>query len=225
MNNSNTENSGCLGLLFKLLGIGGGTAGLAQLPYHLRDDFLSAAEVSFYHVLRQTIGERAIVCPKVRLADIFFVSRPNENAGARNRIASKHVDFLLCDPATMRPLAGIELDDTSHARQDRQERDALVEKVFEAAGLPLVRFPAKRTYVLAEVAVKLAVVFEVGAHGGMAAAPTVVEVEETNTQETMTAAKPICPKCGIELVIRSGPRGKFYGCPNYPKCRMTSQVS
>ena len=105
-----------------------------RLPYLLRDDFLSPAEISFYHVLRQAVGERVTVCAKVRLADVFFVARPNENAAARNRIAAKHVDFLLCEPATMRPLAGIELDDASHARPDRQERDALVEKAFEAAG-------------------------------------------------------------------------------------------
>jgi len=116
---------------------------------------------------------------KMRLADVFFVVRPNENAAARNRIAAdaaegsgrltsfaaKHVDVLLCGPATMRPLAGIELDDVSHVRPDRQERDVLVEKVFEAAGLSLVRFPAQRAYALAEVATRLSVVFGDGIIG------------------------------------------------------------
>ena len=72
-------------------------------------------------MLQQAVGERVAMCAKVRLADVFFVAGPNENAAARNRIAAKHVDFLLCDPATMRPLAGIELDDASHARPDRQD--------------------------------------------------------------------------------------------------------
>ena len=31
----------------------------------------------------------------------------------------------------------------------------------------------------------------------------------------------ICPKCGGELVKRSGRYGKFFGCSNYPKCRYT----
>ena len=101
----------------------------------------------------------------MRLAVVFLVTRPNENAAARNRIQQKHVDFLLCDPATMRPLAGIELDDASHARADRQERDAFVEQVFTASALPLVRFPAQRAYTLAEVEGKLSVVFGDGLRG------------------------------------------------------------
>lgn len=31
----------------------------------------------------------------------------------------------------------------------------------------------------------------------------------------------ICPQCGNKLVIRSGSRGKFWGCSTFPKCRFT----
>lgn len=33
----------------------------------------------------------------------------------------------------------------------------------------------------------------------------------------------ICPKCGHDLIERSGKYGKFIGCSNYPKCRYTAQ--
>lgn len=84
------------------------------------------------------------VCPKVNLSDIFFVSHPERNQAAWNRISRKHVDFLLCNSRSMRPRIGIELDDSSHAREDRQARDAFVQQVFEASGLSLLRFPAQR---------------------------------------------------------------------------------
>lgn len=29
---------------------------------------------------------------------------------------------------------------------------------------------------------------------------------------------PRCPKCGAAMVLRTSKYGKFYGCPNYPKC-------
>lgn len=225
-------------MLIRLLGLGGGWklggAADTRSPYRLRDDFLSPAEISFYHVLLQVAGERVTVCPKVGLGDVFFVSRPNENAGARNRIAAKHVDFLLCDSMTMRPLAGIELDDASHRRADRQERDALVEKVFEAAELPLVRFPAKRAYTLAEVEGKLSVVFGNGMERGRSPtdAPVSPAIQKWQGSDGSAACEPpapapaepsvpMCPKCGIPLVIRSGPRGNFFGCSNFPKCRVT----
>src|SRR5687767_11660200 len=88
------------------------------LPYRLRADFLSPAELSFYHVLASVVGDRAVISTKVRLADLFFVPQGQDQQAHRNRIDRKHLDFLLCEPKTMWPLAGLELDDKSHERQD-----------------------------------------------------------------------------------------------------------
>ena len=74
-----------------------------------------------------------MVLSKVRLADICFVKQPNENKSYFGRISQKHIDFLLCQPKTMRPVVGIELDDGSHQQAKPKTRDALVEQVFESA--------------------------------------------------------------------------------------------
>ncbi|MDE6411241.1 MAG: NERD domain-containing protein [Clostridia bacterium] len=34
----------------------------------------------------------------------------------------------------------------------------------------------------------------------------------------------ICPHCKVRLVLRNGRNGKFYGCPNYPKCNFTMNL-
>jgi hypothetical protein len=39
------------------------------------------------------------------------------------------------------------------------------------------------------------------------------------------ARPPVCPKCGALMVLRTAKRGntpgqQFYGCPNYPRCRV-----
>ncbi|MHA0855691.1 restriction endonuclease [Paenibacillus sp. CMAA1364] len=34
----------------------------------------------------------------------------------------------------------------------------------------------------------------------------------------------ICPKCNSKLVLRNGPRGQFYGCTSFPKCRHTKRL-
>lgn len=212
-----TSRPGCLGILFSLFGRGGPKeTAPAPLPYRLRDDFLSAAERSFYGVLISVVQDRYVVCPKVNLADIVFVVRPNENVAARNRIDRKHVDFVLFEASTMRPMLAIELDDASHRRSDRQERDTFVDEVFRAAGLPLVRVPAKAAYTTADIAERL----ELGQAPPESAAPL---------PTARAADAPICPKCGIPLVLRtagSGPnRGRqFYGCVNYPRCRETAAV-
>ena len=33
-----------------------------------------------------------------------------------------------------------------------------------------------------------------------------------------------CPRCGSTLVVRSGRRGRFWGCTDYPDCRYTSDL-
>ena len=231
--------SGCLGAIFRLF-FGWGTPArteaslnLEALPYRTRDDFLSPAERSFYQVLSNIVGDRATICPKVGLADVFFVARPNENFSYFNRIAQKHVDFLLCDPATMRPLVGIELDDRSHQRADRQERDIFVDKAFEAATLPLVRVPVQSGYSIQEIASYLAPFFSTTVTAGsppIQLNPDFAPVNPTQTDPGIISANAlICPKCGVPMVRRQAGRGmrqgeEFWGCVNFPKCRQTAKI-
>lgn len=48
-----------------------------EFPYHLRDNFLSNAEISFYHVVQSVVGETSQVFTKVSLGDIFYVKSSN----------------------------------------------------------------------------------------------------------------------------------------------------
>lgn len=68
---------------------------------------------------------------------------------------SKHVDFVICDRATIRPLVAVELDDASHTRSDRVTRDEFVDAALTAAGLPLMRIRAHASYNVQEVARQL----------------------------------------------------------------------
>lgn len=142
-------NNGCLYLLtFGLLGRGSSISPKGpDFPYGLRDEFLSAAEISFYHVLRSTLSPDVTIVIKPNLRDILFVRQPHKNRGAFNRIDRKHVDFMLCETATMKPRLVIELDDRSHLKKDRQERDELVDGALKAAGLPILHVPAAKGYV------------------------------------------------------------------------------
>jgi hypothetical protein len=214
---TDTEPKGCLTSILSLFGINldSSTRADTSFPYRRRDDFLSAAELSFYRVLSTAIGNRAVICPKVNLADIIFVAQSHGSQSYRNRIDRKHVDFLLCDPATMKPCCAIELDDSSHARRDRQERDAFVDQVFQAAKLPLVHVTAKSAYTAASLFAL------VEPHIAASAAPVL------SPAVIPRAGPPLCPNCGtpmVERVAKKGPNaGKpFYGCSNYPRCKETA---
>jgi len=213
---SQSQKPGCLGALFGLSG--SKPRETDDLPYRLRDDFLSRAEMTFYRALCSAVGDRVTVCTKVNLNDVFFVIRPNENQSYRNRIDRKHVDFLLCDPTTMRPLLGIELDDSSHRRETRQKRDRFVDEVFEAAGLPLGHVTVHASHDVADLSRWLSQYL--GASPQAAAA----EPASPSPATTPSGSGPVCPKCGVPMTLRVANRGprqgeRFYGCPNYPKCR------
>jgi hypothetical protein len=195
--------------------------GPTTLPFKLRDDFLSKAEHSFYQVLRTVVGEQMLICPKVNLGDLFFVATGDhrKNRSLANRIDRKHVDFLLCDPKTVRPLVGIELDDKSHEREDRKTRDELVEAVFAAAGLPLVRVQVKSGYAPSDVATLLE------PHLCTTTAPTSAQTAPSSVPSTtQDGSVPSCPKCGSKMqrrMAKSGANagGQFWGCSNFPRCR------
>jgi hypothetical protein len=184
------------------------------MPFHLRDDFLSPAEASFFRVLKGVVKDEFLIFPKVSLKDIFFVSRPRENLAYYNKIDRKHVDFLLCDAGSLKPVMGIELDDSSHQRQDRIERDELVESVFKGAEIPLRRIPARFAYSQGELE---------GLIRGTGAGAVALQPSRSEPWDP-TGPAPYCPACGEQMLLRTAQRGanagsKFYGCPNYPRCR------
>jgi hypothetical protein len=86
------------------------------------------------------------ICPQVRLADMLSIHARNR-AGylrARNRVVAKSVDFVIVELASGNPVLVVELDDKSHAREDRQNRDALVNAVLREAEIAVVRFRPKQ---------------------------------------------------------------------------------
>lgn len=199
------NNPGCLASLLSLLGLGDhqptaqdNTVTYTKIkvetyPYRLRDDFLSPAELSIYFVLKNVLQDRYIICPKVALSDLFFVTRPNENRGAYNRIDRKHVDFVICTPKPLKPVFAVELDDKSHEREDRKDRDDFVEKVFQAASLPLLRIPARHSYNTAEIQVLIK-----NALGIDLITPSDHTENEVVVEEGLSGADvPTCPKCGF----------------------------
>lgn len=81
-----------------------------------------------------------IICPKIRLADLVEPKKGKNKSEWQkqfNRIKAKHVDFVFCDPEMHVKLI-VELDDRSHEREDRQNRDNFVNAALIGAGYKIV---------------------------------------------------------------------------------------
>ncbi|HQN17364.1 MAG TPA: DUF2726 domain-containing protein [Bacteroidales bacterium] len=123
-------------------------------PYEQQPAFFSPAERSFLGVLEQVINNRYRLMGKVRLADIVKVKSDLNKSrwqNAFNKIQSKHVDLVACDPTTLSVMFVIELDDKTHKQSRTQKRDDFVNNVMRAAGITIVHFTAKNSYSLQEV--------------------------------------------------------------------------
>jgi hypothetical protein len=117
--------------------------------YYLRPSVVSPAERSFLGVLQTLNYEGIIILTKVRIADVVGIRKgleARDRQAALNRVVSKHVDFLLVQESDARPVVAIELDDSTHDRPDRSDRDSFVDQVFHSVGLPLLHIKASASY-------------------------------------------------------------------------------
>lgn len=225
------EKPGYLGVILQALGLlPKEEVQNETLPYAVKDDFLSEAELNFFKVLQQALYGKAVVCPKVGLEDLFFVTTYEKNKHSLfiNKINKKHVDFLVCSNDNMKPLYGIELDDVSHQGENRIVRDKFVNQVFEIAGLVLIRFENKRSYSMAEIEGHINGFLE--RKNSKSAPIETDQVSELEHSNTISQDPPTCQKCGIQMVLRTAKNGgnpgqSFYGCANYPKCKETVQLT
>jgi very-short-patch-repair endonuclease len=89
----------------------------------------------------------------VRVADLLYTRKGTEKRQTHfNRISAKHIDFVLCRADDVSPVLAVELDDASHDRDDRKDRDTFVDGAFAAAGFPLLRVRARAGYNAGELA-------------------------------------------------------------------------
>lgn len=100
---------------------------------------LTDREQKEYQKLKQYADmHHVLICPKVRLLDLI-----SPKPGSRNyrtllhKVMSKHVDFVICSQ-DMQVLGIIELDDTTHLRKDRKERDEFVDSVLQGCGYKIL---------------------------------------------------------------------------------------
>lgn len=127
-------------------------AGPGRLPYVARGQLVTKPELRFYKSLVKAVQDDWEIFAMVRIADLLRVEKGSKNYRKwLNKILAKHIDFVLCDPGTLEPKVCIELDDVSHNRPDRIERDIFVNQAFDAAGLPLLRIPTEKAYRAREI--------------------------------------------------------------------------
>ncbi|BCO11320.1 Potential queD like [Citrifermentans bremense] len=217
-----------------------------SLAFQSREPFLSPAERSFLGVLEQALDNNYRVLGKVRLGDLIKPAKglsKSKRVSALNKVNQKHVDFVVCSSTDLAVLGVVELDDQSHGREDRAERDLFVDEALSGAGIPIARFSAKKGYQIQEVRTKLADMFKITLIGSASTLPQAQEptppqaVLKSEPGSTPTVAQPehmemipMCERCGATMVKRQAKNGEhagkfFWACSTFPKCRQVVAIT
>ena len=115
-------------------------------PYRGRRSVLSGPELDFYQALKDAVAGDYVILLKVGLLELCEITSQEVNTGAVDQLASKHVDFVLCDPSTLAPVVAIELDDSRHYGRERAEREGFIDEFFRVIGVALIRQRVQPSY-------------------------------------------------------------------------------
>mgnify|MGYP001346183867 FL=1 len=120
------------------------------------DALLSKGEAAFFAALTQAVQSRSTIFAQVQLSRLIVPANDDSHSTSsarrsreqtlQNKIDRKSVDFVLCNPSTLKVQLIIELDDKSHTRDDRKRRDNFLDDALKSAGIKILHIPAASTY-------------------------------------------------------------------------------
>lgn len=105
-----------------------------RVRYFLKPCLLTPTEKEYLKAIEIAVGDRYIILPQINLASVI----DKEGEGFRSELF-RNADFGIFD-YDYRPVMLIEINDDTHLRKDRAERDEKVSAICKKARLPIVFF-------------------------------------------------------------------------------------
>lgn len=178
-----------------------------ELPYRVRAEIFTDVEREFLSILVEQASGHYFIIPKLALSDLFRVNKPNENIQYVSKMGGKSIDFVLFSRDTFTPVAAIELD--NQKQSEHAIGSKLIDEISDSVGFPVFHFIESENY----EGIDWSGLFSaIESNQGKA--------DRSNFEPEFS---PICPSCGITMVLRFDQDGpitgeKYYGCLNYPDC-------
>ena len=134
-----------LGLLVKLLNNKNLNNTDNNIKYLIKQNPMTETEIKFIKELKKiTDINNLIILPQVQLQSIFHTIN-NKDITSFNKIKSKSIDFAIVDNNYNYKLF-IELDDYTHNRKNRIQRDQFINELFKTYNLKLKRIKVQNNY-------------------------------------------------------------------------------
>lgn len=122
-----------------------------KLSYEKKTTLLTESERKFYKLLKTLTDEMGYSL--FSQVSLYQIIRSKDQV-AFNKIRSKSIDFVITDNYSNIKLC-IELDDSTHQRFNRLERDKFINELFEDLDIKLLRIPVQNFYNLEDLKCKI----------------------------------------------------------------------
>ena len=109
-------------------------------PFYKKQLLTKPEQVLYFKIL-EALPEY-LIFTQVQLSQILGVEKGYSYSEWYNRINRMSVDFVVCNKAA-EIVALIELDDSTHEKEDRKEADRKKDKACKDAGIRLIRWNVK----------------------------------------------------------------------------------
>lgn len=119
--------------------------------YIKKDYLLTKEELKFYKLLKTIVQNMgySLFCQ----VSLYEIVKAKEFKNF-NKIKSKSIDFVIAQE-NCKILMCIELDDTTHYKQSRIQRDDFLNKLFQDLEIKLLRIPVQNFYNMEEIGRKI----------------------------------------------------------------------
>ena len=115
--------------------------------YTKKEYIMTSEELKFYKLLKSITNKYNLTI--FTQVSLYALIKSN-NIKDFNKIKSKSIDFVITDNNGKIKFC-IELDDETHLKENRQERDLFINKLLSQIGINLIRIPKQNFYNLQEL--------------------------------------------------------------------------
>ena len=109
--------------------------------YKPKKYIMTPTERAFFSRLDRLFSDKYYVFPQIHLSSLLDEKIKGQNWNTAFKYTNNwSVDYILCDKETLKTICAIELDDPTHNRNDRIERDKQKNIILARADVTLIRF-------------------------------------------------------------------------------------
>lgn len=199
-----------------------------ELSVQRKSRLLNPSQRQFFDALVEALGDEYFIFTRVGMRGVVEHKKGTgffERRRTNKQIENSYFDFVLCQKLNMSIFAVVELQNfDGKSKRNRLNREALLARVCNGAGLKLFYFDIRQDYRSKDVARLITGRAKLRQESKPTITPTHESQLSVDTlSQSVLGHRRTCPKCRSEVVTKVAVRGsqigkKFLMCRKYPYC-------